>query len=63
MYLHPGRVLVMEKKTEAAVKTATCGCTFQGRFYSTRECTVLDHSTATGRQRIRHAMSVKKHAA
>lgn len=41
---------------------APCGCTYKGRFYSTSACTTLDQDTATGRQRVWHAMAAQAFA-
>lgn len=40
---------------------APCGCKYAGRFYSSRDCTVLSKD-ATGRQQIRHSMRAMKNA-
>lgn len=40
---------------------APCGCTYKGRFYSTRGCTKLGPD-ATGNQQMRHAMRVRPQA-
>jgi len=41
---------------------APCGCTFDGRFYSTRDCTVMaEHDPEhVGSKRSRHAMAVER---
>jgi predicted NBD/HSP70 family sugar kinase len=57
-------------QTQNSTKTASCGCTFQGRIYSTVACTVLGDKTAdwhaqdhlTGRQILAHAMKAQKGA-
>lgn len=41
-------------------RTAPCGCTFTGRFWSARECTEIDAGQVTGRQRNQHLAAAER---
>lgn len=43
--------------------TAQCGCEATGRFITDSRCTVIDRSTITGRERMRHSVAALKKVA